>query len=250
MKSARFISSGVVCSGVVEGQVLVDSKGNEYRMNEVRFLPPVEPSKIIGLVLNYSDHADELGLSPGDAPVVFIKPQNTLIGHLEDIIYPEGVEFLHYEGELAVVIGKRARKVKSAEAMDYVGGYTVANDVTARDFITNTFRPPVKAKGFDTFCPLGPYLADAGEVDISRGVEIRTELNGRTVQSSNTGMFIHDIPSVIEYLSAFMTLNQGDVILTGTPRGISRLTPGDRIDVTVSGIGTLTNMVAPEHTHI
>jgi 5-oxopent-3-ene-1,2,5-tricarboxylate decarboxylase/2-hydroxyhepta-2,4-diene-1,7-dioate isomerase len=238
--------SGKEHTGTAEGTLLFDEKGDSYAADEVRFLPPVRPSKIIGLVLNYRDHADELGLSPGESPLIFLKPPNTLVGHMENIIYPSGAAYVHYEGELAAVIGRRARKVKASDAADCIRGYTIANDVTARDFITNTFRPPVKAKGFDTFCPIGPWVSSAEDIDIDRGLEITTAVNGVVKQKGNTRMFMHTIGEVVEYLSAFMTLYEDDIILTGTPRGISPIRPGDVVDVDIEGIGRLTNHVATE----
>ena len=247
MKYVRFVFSGKEHTGTAEGKRLFDENGGDYSVDEVRFLPPVRPSKIIGLVLNYRDHADELGLSPGESPLIFLKPPNTLIGHMENIIYPSGAAYVHYEGELAVVIGRKTRNVRSSDALNFVRGYTVANDVTARDFITNTFRPPVKAKGFDTFCPLGPWVASAEDIDLDGGLQIRTTVNGEVKQEGSTLMFIHTVGEIVEFLSAFMTLYEDDIILTGTPRGISPIKPGDVVDVDIEGIGRLTNRVASEY---
>lgn len=210
---------------------------------EYRWLPPVRPGKIIGLALNYKEHAEELSLETQKEPVIFLKPDNSLTGHLEKIIYPPGATFVHYEGELAAVMGRRCRNVSSGEALGFVEGYTIANDVTARDYITNMFRPPVKAKGFDTFCPLGPCVVTLDEVG-ERALELETRVNGSIKQKGRTDMMIHSVPSIIEFLSSFMTLYPGDVILTGTPRGIEPVKPGDRIDIEIKGIGTLTNIVA------
>ena len=201
---------------------------------------------MIGLVLNYADHAGELGLATAKDPVLFLKPLNTLIGNLGGIVYPSGAKYMHYEAELAIVIRRQARKVEAENAFEFVEGYTIANEVTVRDYITNTFRPPVKAKGFDTFCPLGPCLVTRDEVPNVSNLEIKTFVNGELKQNGNTKDLIHPIPKLIEYITAFMTLERGDIILTGTPKGISPIVPGDRVDVEIENLGTLSNVVVPD----
>jgi len=243
---ARFIYKKKVVKGRLSDDELIDEKHKHYPISEVEWLPPTNPSNIVGLVLNYADHADELGLSVSEDPIIFLKPTSTLVGHMQDIIRPEGVKFMHYEGELAIVIGRDARKVNAKDALEFVSGYTIANDVTVRDYITNTFRPPVRAKGFDTFCPLGPYIVTKDEIDEPGELDLTTRVNGETKQKSNTKMFLHPIPKVLEFVSSFMTLRVGDVILTGTPRGIAPVSPGDVIEITVSQCGTLRNRVVPE----
>lgn len=248
MKRARFLAGGVERTGLVEGSELRDEEGQLFPLGEVTWLPPVSPSKIVGLVLNYREHADELGLKTEENPVLFLKPPSSLVGHLADVVYPTEATYVNYEGELGVVVGKKGRRIPRERAMDFVSGYTIANDLTARDFITNTFRPPVKAKGFDTFCPMGPWLANSDEITDAHKLGLKTTVNGKVVQQGNTSMFIRSIPEVIEYVSAFMTLVPDDVILTGTPRGISPVQPGDTISITIEGIGTLTNRVVAEKT--
>jgi len=153
---------------------------------------------------------------------------------------------MHYEAELAAVIGRQARKVEAGNAFEFVKGYTIANDITVRDFITNTFRPPVKAKGFDTFCPLGPCLVTREEIpDVSK-LELRTFVNGELKQKGNTRNLIHSVPRLIKYISSFMTLEDGDVVLTGTPKGISPIVAGDRVDIEIDSLGTLSNTVVSE----
>jgi 5-oxopent-3-ene-1,2,5-tricarboxylate decarboxylase/2-hydroxyhepta-2,4-diene-1,7-dioate isomerase len=245
MRIGRFLLDGKVIEGVIKNDYVL-YKGKEINLGSLVFLPPCNPSKIIGIVLNYAEHAEELGMKTTEEPVIFIKPNNSLTAHLQDIVYPKNVKYLHYEGELAVVIGKKCRKVKSNEAINYILGYTIANDVTARDFITNFFRPPVKAKGFDTFCPIGPWIVTTDEIGVNPELEIETKVNGEIKQKSNTKMLIHKIPEIIEYLSDFMTLNEGDVILTGTPKGISPLKIGDIVEISVQDIGILKNKVVEE----
>lgn len=246
MRHARFSVAGVERRGTFDGASLTDDEGNTYNPGEIEWLPPVVPSKIVGLVLNYKEHADELGLKTEEKPILFLKPVSSLLGHLGSIVYPSSATYVNYEGELAVVIGRKGRRIGSANAMEHVLGYSIANDLTARDFITNTFRPPVKAKGFDTFCPLGPWLVDREDIPDPHSLELKTMVNGKVVQHGNTSMFMHSIPDVIAFISEFMTLMPGDVILTGTPKGISPLFPGDRIDITIEAIGTLSNGVVKE----
>lgn len=246
MKRVRFTEKDVEHTGVFEGGEIRDEKGAVHRPEDVTWLPPVSPSKIIGLVLNYREHADELGLKAEENPVLFLKPNSSLIGHLGNIVYPSSATYVNYEGELAVVIGKKGRRIGRAKAMDHVFGFTIANDLTARDFITNTFRPPVKAKGFDTFCPVGPWVSSKDEVGEGSGLAISTSVNGKVVQQGNTNMFTRSIPEVIEYVSEFMTLLPDDLILTGTPKGISPIHPGDSVAITIERIGTLINGVVSE----
>jgi 5-oxopent-3-ene-1,2,5-tricarboxylate decarboxylase/2-hydroxyhepta-2,4-diene-1,7-dioate isomerase len=246
MKHARFLVGGRALAGVLDrdGSLLAED-GSRHDPARVRWLPPVQPGKVIGLALNYHAHASELGLQTPEAPALFWKPNSALIGHREAVVYPTGAQYMHYEAELAVVIGRRCRHVRPSEAMACVKGYTVANDVTVRDFVTNMFRPPIKAKGFDTFGPLGPYLVDGSDVD-PRDLAVTARVNGQVRQVGQTSQFIHDIPAIIAYITAFMTLEPDDVILTGTPEGLSHVYPGDVMQCEVEGIGVLENPVVAE----
>lgn len=212
----------------------------------IRWLPP-RTSLVLGLALNYADHAAELDFkSRPDHPILFIKNPTSLVGHLAPVVRPAGVSYMHYEGELGVVIGKPARKVRRAEALDYVSGYTVCNDFTVRDFVENFYRPPVKAKGFDTFGPIGPWVVDAADVAHAEALAVRTWVNGELRQDGNTRDLIFDVPALIEYASAFMTLPPGAIISTGTPRGIANVVPGDVVVVEVEGVGRLENAIVAE----
>lgn len=242
MRSVRFIAEGRLHTGYADEDRLIDESGRAYQPDAVVWLPPVTPTKVLGLVLNYADHAKELGLETPTAPVLFFKPLTSLIGHRAPIVYPPGVEQLHYEVELGVVIGRRCRKVKSEHAFDVIRGYTVGNDVTARDFITNYYRPPVKAKGFDTFGPLGPWVVEGEDIDPDN-LTLKAYVNGELRQQGHTSNLIHKVASLIEYISDFMTLEPDDVILTGTPEGISFVRPGDTLRVEVEGIGALENPI-------
>ncbi|HVX29148.1 MAG TPA: fumarylacetoacetate hydrolase family protein [Nitrolancea sp.] len=245
MRIARFVANGRIHEGEVVEDRVVDEAGRSYPQSEITWLPPVTPTKVVGLVLNYADHAKELGLDTPTDPVLFFKPLTSLIGHGAQIIRPRGAEQLHYEVELGVVIGRRCRKVKAADAFGVIRGYTVGNDVTARDYITNYFRPPVKAKGYDTFGPLGPWVVVDEDIDPDN-VELRAYVNGELRQQGHTSNLIHKVGPIIEYISEFMTLEPNDVILTGTPEGISYVQPGDVLKVEAVGIGALENPVVGE----
>lgn len=248
MRWARFLHAGQVWEGEWVSDQLRTASGEMVAADAVQWLPPVQPSKIIGLALNYRDHAAELGLQEPPEPALFFKPPSSLVGHQAAIVYPAGVEYCHYETEVAVVMGYRCRNVSPEKALDYVRGYTIANDFTCRDFIVNTFRPPVRAKGWDTFCPLGPAIYSTDAVPNPESLEIVTRVNGEIRQQGNTRRLLRSIPDIIAYLSRFMTLEPNDVILTGTPEGISPVYPGDSIISEVQGLGQLVNPVVAEQT--
>lgn len=247
MKRARFYAQGIYHEGVVDGSgLLVDEAGRRHSPDAVTFLPPVAPGKVIGLALNFADHAAELGLAEPPAPALFFKPSNSWVGHGAPVVYPKGAEYVHYEIELAVVMGRRARRVSREQALEYVKGYTIANDVTVRDYITNYFRPPVKAKGWDTFGPLGPYLVDKADLPDPGNVEMRVYVNGDLRQQGNTRDLIRPCEELIAYITEFMTLEENDMILTGTPKGLSPVHPGDVMRLEIDGIGALVNPVVEE----
>jgi 5-oxopent-3-ene-1,2,5-tricarboxylate decarboxylase / 2-hydroxyhepta-2,4-diene-1,7-dioate isomerase len=250
MRIAKFIATGRMINGTLDesGEILLGSDGNKYDPGKVSFLPPASPTKIIGLVLNYSDHANELGLDTASEPVLLFKPNNTLLGHLGNIVYPKGATYMHYEAELVVVIGRECRRIKASNAHEYIKGYTIGNDVTVRDFITNTFRPPIKAKGFDTFLPLGPCVVTSDELSDVSNLSLITKINGEIRQQGNTKNLMHSVPELIEFISDFMTLEEDDLIMTGTPKGISPIKPGDKVEISIDNIGTLRNTVVPEGT--
>lgn len=240
MRHCRFYAQGRIHLGTAHDGFVRSAYGPEYPFEQIGWLPPHDPPKIIGLALNYADHAGELGLERPQDPVLFFKPRTALIGHLAPVIYPAGAKYLHYEAELGVVIGAQARRVKAARALEVVSGYTVCNDVTLRDFVTNLYRPPVKAKGFDTFGPMGPWVV-TGEIEDPSGLTVRTRVNGELRQEGNTRDLLFAVPEIIEYISYFMTLESGDLLLTGTPKGISPVHPGDRVAIEIDGIGVLEN---------
>jgi 5-oxopent-3-ene-1,2,5-tricarboxylate decarboxylase/2-hydroxyhepta-2,4-diene-1,7-dioate isomerase len=247
MRYARFISNGKTHRGtsVENDTVLLDEQGRMHEPSSVIWQTPFDPGKIIGLALNFADHAEELGLGTPEAPALFFKPLSSLVPHKASVVAPPGIEYMHYEVELAVVIGRTGRRVRAADAMDMVLGYSIVNDVTIRDYVTNFFRPPVKAKGFDTFGPFGPYLV-VDEIEDPHQLGLRTFVNGELRQEGHTSMLIRDIPTLIEYITEFMTLEPYDMILTGTPKGLSHIYPGDHLRLEVDGLGALENTVVAD----
>ena len=202
-----------------------------------RFLPPVMPSIVVCIGLNYKDHAAEMNKKLPAEPLVFLKPQSSVIGPDDAIRLPAWAGRIEHEAEMAVVIGKRASNITAAVAMDYVLGITCLNDVTARELQVKDVQYS-RAKGFDTFAPIGPCIAvglDPSALDIEGWV------NGERRHKSNTRELIFPVPYLVEHVSRFMTLNPGDVITTGTPSGVGPLTPGDRMMVKLEGVGTLSN---------
>lgn len=253
MKLARFIHNtepyyGMVAQGKVYplAGTIFDKpirEGSGYPLEEVTLLCPVLPSKAICLGLNYKDHAEELHIPVPETPVFFMKPASAVIGTKEQVVYPkELVTQMDYEGELAVVIGKRARYIPEKEAAKYILGYTVANDVTARNLQPKHGQWTI-SKSFDTFLPVGPWVQT--NLDPSC-LSITLTVNGTVKQQSNTGEMIFPIPAIVSYLSKVMTLYPGDLILTGTPSGVGPLFPGDAVRVSVAGIGDLENDVVRE----
>ncbi len=201
----------------------------------------ISPTKIVCLGRNYAKHAEEMRSEVPREPIIFLKPPSSLIGPEEKIILPEKSKNVHHEVELAVVIGKRAKNVGVEDAMDYVLGYTILLDITARDLQDEAKRkglPWSLAKGFDTFAPIGPRVAAAGEIE-PHNLEIGLKINGKVRQRGNTSDMIFKIPEIISYISSIMTLEPGDIIATGTPEGVGKIEHGDVIDAWIEGIGTL-----------
>jgi 5-oxopent-3-ene-1,2,5-tricarboxylate decarboxylase/2-hydroxyhepta-2,4-diene-1,7-dioate isomerase len=247
MKLARF----AVGSKTYEGIVLDDGRlrandGSEFSPEQITWLPPVVPTKAIGLALNFADHAEELQMKSPEDPALFFKPLSSLVGHKAQVVYPTGVEYMHYEVELVVVVGERCRRVKAEHAENVIRGYTIGNDVTVRDFVKNFYRPPVRAKGYDTFGPVGPFIVTADEVRDAGHLGLRAFVNGELRQQGNTSQLMRTVPELIEFISMIMTLEPGDLIWTGTPKGISHVHPGDVMRLEIDGIGALENPVIAE----
>ena len=220
--------------------------GRQVREESLDWLPPVDARTIIAIALNYRDHAAELDLEEPDQPALFPKFANAMVGHRHDVVRPLGIRYMHYETELAVVMGRHARRVREEDALGHVDSYTIANDLVVRDFVINHFRPPIKPKNFDTFLPMGPFLVPAERVPDPQDLAIRTLVNGEVRQEGNTRDMIHGVARLIAYVSEFMTLRPGDVLLTGTPKGISHVHAGDTLRCEVGDFPTLENPVVAE----
>jgi 2-keto-4-pentenoate hydratase/2-oxohepta-3-ene-1,7-dioic acid hydratase in catechol pathway len=211
-------------------------------LSGVELLPPVTPSKIVCVGRNYREHAQELGNEVPAEPLLFFKPPSSLLGHKGTVLMPPQAERVDYEGELALVIGKRASKLAvDADWRSYIRGYTIANDVTARD-LQKKDGQWTRAKGFDTFCPVGPVVSN--EVDPEKGLMVETRVNGEVKQHGSTLDFIFSIPVLLRYITAAIALEPGDLLLTGTPSGVGPLKAGDRVEVSIGGLGVLTNTFA------
>lgn len=242
MKIGRFLESGKVIEGRIEGDEVVTPDGGRLRIENLEYLSPVKPSKIICVGLNYVDHAKELKMEIPGNPILFMKPPSAVIGHEGKVKYPNMTQKLDYEAELAIVIGKKCKDVPAKNALDVIMGYTCFNDITARDLQEKDVQW-TRAKSFDTFAPIGPHIVTKDKIDPD-SLDIKMFVNGELCQNSNTKNFIFDVSHLIEFVSEVMTLYPGDVIATGTPPGVGQVKPGDKMEVVIEGIGTLRNYVS------
>lgn len=249
MRYVKLLRDGKGVWGVLQGDMVrtltrppfeeICYDGESLPLEACRLLAPCEATKIVCVGKNYYDHAVEMGEGVPEQPILFLKAPNTL-NHPEGTIHaPTFVERLDYEGELAFIIRRRAKNVKVEDFADYILGYTCLNDVTARD-VQKGDGQWTRGKSMDGFAPIGPVVTD--EVDPS-GLAIETRLNGAVVQQGNTSQFMTAVPQLLEFITASMTLEPGDVVTTGTPAGVGPMTPGDTVEITVQGIGTLRNHV-------
>jgi len=245
MKHARIAWAGAVHDAVeAHGQLRI-ANGRLLSFDEVVWLPPLapvpRPRTILALGLNYADHARELAFKAPDEPLVFLKSENALVGHRAYTARPAGVAFMHYECELVVVVGHSARKVRRDDAYDFIAGYSVANDYAIRDYLENWYRPNLRVKNRDGCTPIGPWRVDRSDVPDPMALALQTSVNGTVTQTGNTRDMIFDVPFLIEYFSSFMTLQPGDLILTGTPDGVVDCKAGDVVVTQIEGLGALTN---------
>jgi len=237
----RFRMDGKVRGGslsVEENRIV--SSGDILNLEDVELLAPCQPSKIVCVGLNYTEHARELKMQLPAEPVLFIKPPSAMLGPGGQIIYPPSSQQVDYEGELAVVMGKHCKNIPAEDAEKYILGYTCFNDVTARDLQRKDVQW-TRAKSFDTFAPFGPWIA---KIDPANAA-IQTRVNGIVKQKSNTSDLIFGVPRLVEFISRVMALEPGDLIATGTPPGVGPLQKGDVVEVEIEGIGILRNSVAP-----
>ena len=251
MRIARFSLNGEPKFGIVDGPELVvlnghplvsgyDTTGDRVAIKEVKLLAPSIPSKVVCVGLNYADHIAEVKDATSSAePTLFLKPSSSIVGPGDAIVLPAQSQKVDLEVELAIVMGQLAKNVSEAEALDFVWGFTIANDVTARD-LQFSDQQWARAKSFDSFCPIGPWIETEFVPD---GQELTSRINGETKQASTLSHMLHNVPKLISYVSQNMTLLPGDVILTGTPAGISQIVAGDVVECEVEGIGTLVNPV-------
>jgi 5-oxopent-3-ene-1,2,5-tricarboxylate decarboxylase/2-hydroxyhepta-2,4-diene-1,7-dioate isomerase len=250
MKRGRIAFQGAIheVTQAADGRVQL-ADGRLLNEAEVSWLPPVVPGAVFALGLNYADHAKELAFKAPEVPLAFLKGPNTIVGHRAKTRRPADATYMHYECELAVVIGKSGYQVSKAEAMEMVAGYTVANDYAIRDYLENYYRPNLRVKNRDGCTPLGPWLVDAADVPNPMALKLTTRVNGKTTQQGTTADMIFDIPTLIEYLTSFMTLNPGDIILTGTPEGLADVKAGDVIETEVEGVCCLINTIVDDATY-
>jgi 5-oxopent-3-ene-1,2,5-tricarboxylate decarboxylase/2-hydroxyhepta-2,4-diene-1,7-dioate isomerase len=246
VKRARVAWDGAVHDALAEGEGVVLAGGRRLAPADAVWLPPFEPRTIFALGLNYADHARELSFKAPDVPLVFLKGRNTVIGHRGHTVRPADAGYMHYECELAVVIGRHGRNIQRERAYDYVAGYTVANDYAVRDYLENYYRPNLRVKSRDGCTPLGPWLVDRSDIPDPANLALRSYVNGKLAQAGNTRDMVFDIPYLIAYLSGIMTLAPGDVILTGTPEGLRDVRPGDEVVTEIEGVGRLVNFIVAE----
>jgi len=262
MRVARYAAGGEPTYGIVElaqdggehpdtvaaltGDPLagpVNYTGERRPLADVRLLAPVIPrSKVVGVGRNYAAHAAELGNEVPTSPLTFFKPNTSVIGPGDAIVYPSTTQDLHFEGELAVVIGRICKEVPAERVADVIFGYTIANDVTARD-LQEPDKQWARAKGYDTFCPIGPWIVTHLTLDEAGALPVRTLLNGEVKQDGSTSLMIRGIAELVSFISSYTTLLPGDLILTGTPAGVGPMQVGDEVSVVIDGIGELSNTV-------
>lgn len=251
MRIARFSLNGEPKFGIVDGPELVvlnghplvagyDTTGERVPIKEVKLLAPTIPSKVVCVGLNYADHVAEIkDASAAAEPTLFLKPSSSIVGPGDAIVLPPQSEKVDLEVELTIVMGQIAKNVSEKDALNYVWGFTVANDVTARD-LQHSDQQWARSKSFDSFCPIGPWIETEFVPD---GQELTSRINGETKQASTIDHMLHNVPKLISYISHNMTLLPGDVILTGTPAGITQIVSGDIVECEIEGIGTLVNPV-------
>lgn len=256
MKIIQFLKDGKEKTGLLEDKSVIElscstidainsfsirkyKKDSVYELEDIKIKSPVSPSKVVCVGLNYRDHAEELNMDIPEEPILFLKPPTAVIGHLDDIIYPSSSSQLDYEAEIGIIISKEARKVKEPDAEEFIGGYTVFNDVTARD-LQRKDDQWTRAKSFDTFAPIGPCI----ETDLDpMNQNISLKLNGEIKQNSSTKNMIFNVYELVEFISNIMTLKPGDIIATGTPPGVGPMNIGDTVEIEVEEIGVLRNFV-------
>jgi 5-oxopent-3-ene-1,2,5-tricarboxylate decarboxylase/2-hydroxyhepta-2,4-diene-1,7-dioate isomerase len=246
VRSARILFEGAVRNAMVTSDlVLCLEDGRQLPVQTSVFLPPATGT-MYAVGLNYAEHANELSFQAPPEPLIFVKAPGALAGHGARCPRPDGVRLMHFEGELAVVIGRRARGIARDKALDFVAGYTICNDYAVRDYLENFYRPNLRVKSRDGLTPVGPWIVPAAELGDGSGLGLRTLVNGREHQNGNTRDMIFSVPHLIEYLSGILTLAPGDMIATGTPPGVHDVQPGDEVVVEIERVGFLASTIVSE----
>jgi 5-oxopent-3-ene-1,2,5-tricarboxylate decarboxylase/2-hydroxyhepta-2,4-diene-1,7-dioate isomerase len=249
VKRARIAYGGAVQWAEVlgDGAILRLPNGETIAATSAQWLAPVsQGATIFALGLNYADHRKELGFKNQDPPLIFLKGPNSLVGHLGETVRPGDANQMHPECELVAIIGKPARRVRAKEALDYIGGYTIACDYAIREYLENYYRPNLAVKNRDATTPLGPWVVDAADITDPQKLELRTLVNGKAVQEGSTSDMIMTVAELIAYLTETMTLMPGDMILTGTPQGVHFCSTGDEVVCEIQNIGSLVNRLIAE----
>jgi 5-oxopent-3-ene-1,2,5-tricarboxylate decarboxylase/2-hydroxyhepta-2,4-diene-1,7-dioate isomerase len=241
---------GAAHDAIEAGGRLQLADGHRVDEDEVVWLPPLpateRPRTIFAVGSNYANPSRELAVKAPEEPIIHLKAPNSLLGHRGRTLRPADATYMHHECELAVVIGRSARRVTRADAYDYVAGYTVANDYAVRDYLENYYCPNLRVTGRDAATPIGPWLVDAADVRNPMNLRLTTSVNGTIIQRSNTADMVFDIAFLIAYLSSFMTLSPGDIILTGAPEGLSGVHAGDEVVTEIGGVGRLVNTIVAD----
>ncbi|MGJ5814353.1 fumarylacetoacetate hydrolase family protein [Paludibaculum fermentans] len=233
-----------VLRGILQDDQILLAEGRTLPLAQARLLPAVSPTKIVCVGRNYAEHAKELGNAVPTEPLIFMKPPSSLNGHLGEVVYPRISQLVSFEGEVGIIIGRRARRIKQEEADGYIAGYTIVNDMTARD-LQKKDGQWTRGKGFDTFCPVGPCWVPREEIDF-KSLRVTTRVNGEVKQDAPVTDMIFSVGAILQFVTEFMTLEPGDLIATGTPPGVGPVQPGDVIQVEVPGLGILENSIVAE----
>ncbi len=241
MRRVRYSLNRAIAPTTPDTAEVLYADADSVDLDAVRLLPPCAPTKIVCVGRNYPEHAREFGNEVPPEPLIFLKPPSSLIASGDEIVYPTLSQRVDFEGELGVIVGRRARRVGKDEAMDYVLGYTCLNDVTARD-LQRKDGQWTRGKGFDTFCAVGPWMVGRNDVPFEN-LRVRTYLNGELKQDGAVRDMMFSVSAIISFVSEFMTLEPGDLIATGTPPGVGPMEPGSKVHIEIEGIGTLRNTV-------
>lgn len=247
MRRARIVHKGRAVWAGVSDDGLILPGGETIAAHSAQWLPPVTPgATIFALGLNYADHNAELGFKTKEPPLIFLKGPNTLVGHEGTTPRPADANQMHPECELVAIIGRPGKRISAGRALDHVAGYTIACDYAIREYLENYYRPNLRVKNRDAATPLGPWIVDADDIADPQALAMTTTVNGQAVQAGSTRDMVLGVAGLIEYLSETMTLLPGDMILTGTPQGVHFVAPGDRVECSIAGIGTLANRIEAE----